>query len=250
MAKAIVPLIQLDDGDLGPAMSALNAGERAFVIGKVHHGLNNADAAAQAGYSTKGENAKTVGYRLAHSERVCAAIIEQSKRVLKSEGPKSINVLVAIRDSQKEDARDRIKAAVELLNRGGLSVVQEQHVTHDHTFYLTPAQKDARIVALGKEFGLDDDAIKKLVTDPNVIDAEFSEVAAPPKELSANPENVRRRELRAASPEARAELKRQKNEERRQRMKAKRAAAEGKQLDIEDAITASPASDDLSDLYA
>jgi len=189
--RPLVPLIVVEDADCGPAMAALPPAQRAFVIGKVRHGLNNAEAAKRAGYADgpNGGGAKVTGYRLAHTEAIIAAIIEESKKVLKSEGPNSIRTLVEIRDNRKNEAKDRLKAAVELLNRGGLNAVNEHHHLVEHR--LTEEQQDKKILALARELGLPDAEARKMLISPDAIEGEFEEVTPEPERT---PEQIDRAE--------------------------------------------------------
>ncbi len=173
--RPLVPIIVVPDESCGPVMAALSPAQRAFVVAKVHFGCSNAEAARRAGYSKdKLQHAKVTAYRLAHSEGVQAAIIEESRKVVCGEGPKSVRTLVEIRDDKTKEPKDRIKAAIELLNRGGLSAVSEHHMVVEHT--MTDAQRDQRILALCQELGLPDMEARKLLIAPDAIEAEFSEV--------------------------------------------------------------------------
>ncbi len=231
--RPLVPMIVVPDEGCGPAMLSLSPAQRAFVVAKVHFGCKNAEAARRAGYSkNKPGDAKVTAYRLAHSDEVQAAIIEESRKVISSEGPRSIRTLVEIRDDRAKEPKDRIKAAIELLNRGGLNAVSEHHLTVEHQ--MTDAEKDRRILALCQELGLPDTAARKMLIAPDAIDAEFTEV--PPK----TPEEIERAERyartnevekqrirRAMSPDELAEHKQETLAERSERMKARYAEAQG-----------------------
>ncbi len=250
--RPLVPLIVVQDADCGPAMLALSPPQRAFVIAKVRHGDNNTEAAKRAGYSGGcHDGAKSTGYVLAHREDIVAAIIEESKKVLKSEGPNSVRTLVTLRDDPKVEPRDRIKAAIELMNRGGLSVVNESHVLVEHQ--LSEVEKDRRILALAAELGLPQVEAQKLLIDPKrIVDAEFSEVPAEPtaedaaRQEERDRENKRRRKLRAAAPEDRERLKAEARAQRTAELKARYAAAQGRQSDLEEYLSGQD--DDISDL--
>jgi phage terminase small subunit len=90
-------------------MRALSAMQRRFVVAKVMLGLGNGDACRAAGYAetVAGHTAHTI----AHREDVQAAIEEEARKLMKSEGPKSVLTLVAIRDDKTAKAADRIKAS-------------------------------------------------------------------------------------------------------------------------------------------
>jgi hypothetical protein len=247
----LVPAVAIPDEGLGPCMLALSPPMRAFVHFKAHLGFSNAKAARAAGYSRdKPDNAKVSGYALAHRGDVIVAIIEETRRVMSSEGPRSVRTLVEIRDDKKAENRDRLKAAVELLNRGGLNAVSEHHVTVEH---LTDTQKDQRILALCRELGIADTEARKMLLAPEIIDAEYSEVPpggpATPDDAERDAErdrqNDRRRQLRAASPEERGRLKAEANARRIAGQRAKYAAAqEAKERDnLSDLMGPSPIAD-------
>ena len=117
------PPVSLDEDDLGPAMRALTPQRRAFVIGKVHSGLTDLAAARAAGFRDPNRYA----WHVAHNEGVQDAILEEGRKLMRSHGPKSILTLVEIRDNTELNAKDRLKAAIELLNRSGFHAVSEHH---------------------------------------------------------------------------------------------------------------------------
>jgi len=241
--RPLVPMIVVPDDGLGPAMLALSPAQRAFVYARVHFGCNNADAARRAGYSReKPHNAKVTAYGLAHSESIIAAIVEESRKVLVGEGPRSIRTLVEIRDDKAKEPKDRLKAAVELLNRGGLNAVSEHHLTVEH-HDMTDAQKDARILALARELGLPDAAARKMLISPDVIDAEFEDVpaektpeqAARAERYQRTNERDKRRERDAMTPDQRAARSKELRDQRRADAKARYLEAQSRE-GIEDLL--------------
>lgn len=254
MAREIVPQVRVPEDGLGQAMSALSAGHRAYAWARVILGMNRTRAAQAAGYSAANRDvAKVTGHRLEHDERIQAAIAELCRGLMRSEGANSIRALIAIRDDRKAENKDRIKAATELLNRCGLSSVNESHVTVTHE--LSEAQLDRKILDLCRELGLTPAEAQKLLIDPSkVVDAEFSEVSPPsPEDLAAQAarerENARRRELRTMTPAEREASKRDMRNHRTAEQKQRYAEAQGNQLEIEDAIAGQAPLDDLSDIF-
>lgn len=236
MSRAIIPLIAIPAADdLGPAMQACTAGERAWVIAKIETGESNAECARLAGYSASSEDTiKSAGYVLAHRERVQAALLEMSRKLMRTEGPKSIKTLVALRDDTKVDAKDRIKASIELLNRAGMGAVAESHLTVTHE--LSEAQLDQKILSLAAELGIPRDIAAKMLIAPAdldknaaAIDAEFEEVPADktPEQIERaeryrrNAENERRKELDAMTLEQREAAKAEVREQRSAEAKAR-----------------------------
>lgn len=177
--RPVTPLLPLDEASLGPAMLALTPAMRTFVHAKVHLGLNNAEAGKLAGYSTRSPNALEVTTsRLAHDQRVQAAILEEGQKLMRAEGARSIRTLVAIRDNADAEDKDRIRCAVELLNRSGFHAVSETH-HHEH-LHLSEAEKDSRILALCSELGLSPAEAQKMLIAP----AEMQKNAAGVYELA------------------------------------------------------------------
>jgi hypothetical protein len=177
--KIVVPAIRVPELGLGPAMLKLNQAQRAFVFAKVIYGMSNTNAAKAAGYSASTrESLRSNAYRLAHDGNIQNAIQEETRKLMRAEGPRSVRTLITIRDNPKSEDKDRLKAAVELMNRGGLNAVSEHHVVVEN---LTDAQKDQRILALARELGLPDTEAQKLLIDrADVVDAEFTEVEPEP----------------------------------------------------------------------
>lgn len=246
----IVPLIPVPEADdLGPAMTDCTVGERAFVVAKIETGESNGECARLAGYSASSPDVlKSIGYAIAHRERVQAAILEMSRRLMRTEGPKSIKTLVEIRDNKKAEDKDRIKASIELLNRAGMNAVSESHLTVTHQ--LSESQMDQRILQLASELGLDEATARKMLIAPadleknaNVIDADFTEVREP----SQDPRIVAERETRARrrdmSPDEIAADKARIRAEKAAKAKAKYDAAQ------EYRAVVAEADPDLADLF-
>lgn len=249
--KQITPPIVIDEASLGPAMLALSPAMRVFVLAKVNIGANNTRAAQLAGYSdasAKGLN--VTGHRLGHDPRVQAAILEESHKLMRSEGPNSIRTLVSLRDDAEVEPKDRIKCAVELLNRSGFHAITESiaHVEH----HLSDREKDARILALCAELGIAADEARKMLIAPaaskDAIDAAYEVVPAePPRELTEEEkqeaakrehENEQRRARRAMTPEELAEHKAKMQRERIERSKREHAEHRGDQSALTLELTA------------
>ena len=238
-SRSIVPLIAVPDAeDLGPAMQACNIGERAWVIAKIETGESNMECCRVAGYSASSNDVlKAMGYAIAHRQRVQDALLEMSRKLMRTEGAKSIKTLVAIRDDRTIKPEIRLKASVELLDRAGMNAVSESHLTVTHE--LNEAQMDQRILALAAELGLTEDVARKMLISPadlqknaDIIDAEFEEVAlvTPEEQARRDHENELRRKVRAMSPEQLAAHKTQQRKQQSETLKARRAAHEAERL--------------------
>lgn len=173
-----------DDGRFGPAMKALNVRQRAFVISMLETGRTNNQLHAQnAGYCGTGNQLAVQGYRLAHDERIQAAINEEAKRRMNAAAIIATSRVVGLLDSA--DEKVQLKAAEMIFNRTGLHATTEHKVTVEHIEDDKTLLDKAR--RLASELGLD---VTKLIgysqetTLPlsgPVIDGEFTEA---PAELS------------------------------------------------------------------
>jgi phage terminase small subunit len=225
-----------EDRSLGPAMRELTTDkQRLFVRHLVATGCKPIDAAEAAGYSNKTrQHLSTTAYELTHDPRVQKAIHEESLKVLRATGPMALKVLCDIAADKNAADRDRIKAATELLNRGGFHSVNESLIKVDVTDQ-TEAEKDRRINELLAKLGLDQATKQTMLSalgGKPAIDAEFKVVdpetpIAPPRAPRGrpikNPEDVEKRALERAaykrSPEQSAAHKEKVNAERRERSK-------------------------------
>lgn len=177
-STALVPLVQAPDYErCGPKMQAITENERRFVIAMVETGGSDPKLAAQmAGYGGT-ENSRSVAvHRLMHSEDVLAAIREETDKLLRFSaliGYKALEEIAQDRANPK-----RFNAAVELLNRAGLQVIQK----FEHT--IDDKRKTREIIAdikrMAKELGID----PALLLGKDVIDAEFTEVVKAPAEFN------------------------------------------------------------------
>lgn len=165
-----------DDAHLGPAMRALPETQRRFVVAFLETGGTNATkAAALAGYGSSDASQRVAGHRLSHNPRVAAAIKEEADKRLRTGAILGASVLIEI--AQNPTHKDRFKAAVELLNRGGLIVQTEHKVTVVDE--RSDKEIEDRVVALAGKLGIDP---KKLLgaafsgREADVIEAEYEEV--------------------------------------------------------------------------
>ena len=220
------------EGEFGPAMLALTAVKRAFVLAKVRNGLDNTAAYRATGYV--GDNANFMGFQLAHDERVQAAIVEETRRLMRSEGPRSVLTLVALRDDKSIKPEVRVKAAVELMNRGGLHPVTEHH-QHEYQ-HVSEAELDRRILSLAAELGMNPEQAKLMLIAPADMQknaAGVFELAEPePRELSSDPRQVQqratRRRRKGMSPEEVAADKKRIQAERSAQLSRERAEHEAR----------------------
>lgn len=229
-------LPELDAADLGPAMQALTALRRNFVIAKVFYGLNDSNAARAAGFAES--VAGHMAHQIAHREDVQRAVEEECRKLMKSEGPKSILTLVSIRDDKTAKAADRIKASTELLNRAGLHAITEHH-EHQHA-HVSEAEMDRRILALAAELGMSPDQAKLMLIAPSDFtknaDGVFEITPAEPPQLSTDPRQVAKREARrrraGMTPEEIEADKRRIQADRAEQLRRERAEHDGRRAGI------------------
>jgi hypothetical protein len=122
---------ELEADSFGPAMAALQPKRRAFVAYAMA-GKSFAEAARLAGYGKPSSDSNTlarIGYRVSHYPDVIEALIEESRKSVRTLLPKSIEALREIVDDRFH--RDRAKVALNLLERVDPTVVKHDvNVTH------------------------------------------------------------------------------------------------------------------------
>lgn len=162
-----------DTRRLGPAMTALEPKQRAFVLALVDTGGQDATKAARmAGYG--GENPQSVrvtAHRLTHDAKVLEAIREVADSRIRSEALMAMEVIVEI--AKDVTHKDRFAAAKEIANRSGLMVVNKVEHAHVHRTE-DEDEKIKRIIQLAKGLGVDP---RTLLGSAGVtLDAEFEVV--------------------------------------------------------------------------
>lgn len=153
-------LVVMDADTLGPAMRALNPRQRAFVIAYCEMDKPSATEAARvAGYadnplsrdSDAGKGAIRVqAARLMQRQDVRAAMVEECRRRLAWDLPVHMAAVKSI--ALNDQHRDQLKAALALMNRGGLPDVRE--VVHQHEITLTDQEKWQQIAEIYQKAGL------------------------------------------------------------------------------------------------
>lgn len=157
------------DRPFGKAMRALTDKQRLFVIGLLECGGNQTQAYARAGYKGDDASLRSASCRLAHDPKIRAAVFEEAQARMDASGILATSVLVEI--AQDSMHRDRLKAALAILDRIGL------HARTEHKITVTKeddAEKIMQIRLLAEKLGMD--GKKLLGAAGHTIDAEFSEV--------------------------------------------------------------------------
>lgn len=160
-----------DGNDFGPAMKALSPQYRAFVLALcTTAGGKAAEAARQAGYvDNHNGSIKVQGMRVKHKPEVQAAIREVCLQRITLDLPVLVDNLFNVATNTQH--KDQVKAALALINRGGLPDVTERNININVT--VSKEEKVAEIRAMAEEMGLDPE---KLLG--NISDAEFTEIPA------------------------------------------------------------------------
>lgn len=147
MAKEIVTTTQ--KMSFGPAMSALNARQRAFVVSYNNAGGKNAaEAYRAAGYQAA--QPRQEAYSLLHDPKIKAAIVEDVQTRLAGCLTDTVQKIIMIGDEPGAKQLDALKF---LAHHGGL--IEKSLVQHDHTVTLTFDQKLERARQLALDAGLD-----------------------------------------------------------------------------------------------
>lgn len=143
------------DGELGPAMKALNERQQLFVLACLNMGsrVDHTRAVKIAGYQGTKNSYKVQAHRLAHDAKVQAAILEEAGKRIQAGTIAASGLLVEVIGAKKVPVKDKLKAAGMLLDRGGLPAASEHRVTVTH-----PEDRVAklqRMANLAKSLGLD-----------------------------------------------------------------------------------------------
>lgn len=159
-------------------MQALNQNQRNFVVAFIMQGGQNATAAAlAAGYANTEGSARVAAHRLVHHPRVQLALREEADKRLRAGALLGASVVQEIASDALH--KDRLKAAIELLNRSGLLVEQTHRVIHEDN--RSDSELERAVLAMATKYGMDPvkllgDATKKVAAAAAAVDAEFVEV--------------------------------------------------------------------------
>lgn len=169
--QAKIPPITNEVG-LGTAMRNILPQQRAFVLAYVLiGGASGSQAARMAGYGITPASTRVAAYRLTHDEKILAAIREETDKKMKGAVLLGGSVLEEI--ARDPLHKDRFKAALALMDRGGMALVNETKLTVE---VVGREAKIEKVKELAREFGMDP---RKLLGQAGVDyeDAEFEVVA-------------------------------------------------------------------------
>ena len=165
------------EDELGPAMLALKEKQRAFVtcllLEPPGHGAQ-VNAARRAGYGTakkKPVHMANIASRLARHPKVVAAILEESRKMLRTGSPEAVNALIAmIRDPNH---KGHLRAVGMMLERTD-PTVYHQHVTVERK------QSEEEMVEFvrrfAKELGVDESKLLGCSRSLPTIETDYVEV--------------------------------------------------------------------------
>lgn len=119
---------------LGPKMEALTPKERALVHNFMRNGGKDYVAAVEAAGLGIDKNRPMGGqsahaWQFLHSDRIQAALLEESQRLTRGFLPMVLRVLSEIVENPQAQDKDRIRAGLALMERSGLHSVSEQITT-------------------------------------------------------------------------------------------------------------------------
>lgn len=168
ITRAMIPHRSI--GRPGPAMARLRVRQRAFVMHLLDlGGRKNTEAARRAGYSGNENTVTVTAYRLTHDPLVLAAIKEEGEKRMHSGAILATSVLLEVAGDVLH--KDRVKAALAILDRIGLHAQSEHKVTVTNTG--DEKAMVERITQLALQLGIEP---QRLLGGPAPIDAEFVEV--------------------------------------------------------------------------
>ena len=149
-------------------MRGLTPKQQTFVKAFVANGGQAVRAAEEAGYAASGANGSQ--YRLRHLPKVQAAIRAEAEQLLATNTALAAKTIAEMVRDPKTPAPTRLKAACELLDRGGLVVRREvQHsVTVEDNRSISELKQS--IMQLTQELGIK-------TVNGEIIDAEAVDVA-------------------------------------------------------------------------
>lgn len=175
-----LPAVPTDDvADYGPAMLACNERQRQYVEIMVSRpNCSHALAARRAGYGNAATNHNTmrqIAFKVAHNPKVIEAIREVALQRMNTSTLLAANVLAQIAASPTAQDKDKIKAALGLLDRTGFGAQQNINVQKTVTRKVDVATAAQKIAEFKRRFPTQ---FAKLIGGPDVIDGEFTEVSS------------------------------------------------------------------------
>lgn len=164
-------------GDMGPAMRALVPRQQLFVTCLLGQGsrINYLNAVRSAGYEGTVGSMKVLGHRMAHNEKVQAAMLEEARKRMTTVALAAVGVVGEAIESKKVDMKTRLRAAEMALDRGGLHSVHEQRLVRQE---MSREEKLRLLVDYAKQTGQDPRALLGDLAD--VVEGDFKVLGSEP----------------------------------------------------------------------
>lgn len=148
-----------DEPEYGPAMQALSDRQRAFVMALIEcPGITQHEAARRAGYQNSEGGLRVQGHYCAHHPGVQAAIREEAGKRLNSLSLVAANVMMDVMMSEDAAPKDKLKAAMAVLDRTGFAAAQTINVNKNVTDNSGKAIME-RIEKAAAELGVDPETL-------------------------------------------------------------------------------------------
>lgn len=123
-----------DEVEYGPAMSALTEKQQRFVLAILTiPGCSHSRAAREAGYSSEKGGDRVRGHECAHNPAVQMALREEAGKRLNSMSVIAANVMMDIMLADETSPKDKLKAAMAVLDRTGFAAAQTINVNKNVT---------------------------------------------------------------------------------------------------------------------
>ena len=168
-SKGPTPKFPLPSEDeWSPEMRALpHDGLRAAVVAHVWYKKSTHEACRWAGYLDDSPHALEVkAARIFRYEKVQAAVMAESRKLMRSGAVPAVHYAIDLVNNPEAKEENRLKAALALMDRGGLHAIQESHThTHEHR---TTEEKDQRIAELLSILGISPDEVRKALVSPKM----------------------------------------------------------------------------------
>jgi phage terminase small subunit len=155
MAKSKIPALRKnpDEEILGPAMSALNERQRAWVQAYYETGGNATEASKRAGYApTSYGSAAVMGCRMRQSPKIQKAMAEYIHGEACGDGIR-LGYEVVYKIASNPQHKDQFKAASLLLAMGGMAPITQHKV--DMKVELSVSEKVDRLKQMAEILGMD-----------------------------------------------------------------------------------------------
>lgn len=182
--RQAIMLEEFNPDEHGPAFNDLTTLQQKFVMALVEVGLTKdfgAKAARIAGYNHDG--AKQAAYRLMRNPKVLLALREEAD--LRMRAGALLGAMVLEEIALDPMHKDRFKAATEMMNRGGMSLIQKVEHLHQHT---VEQRSDPELMAVVNRLARTLGTTPAALLGKDAVDATYTEVNDQPTDNSDSDE--------------------------------------------------------------